>query len=81
MTAIPRAEAVLYSTAEPAYIYIVFNRFSAIFLNYYSTPLVTVAKIKVVLFICVHMYTASKRIKLEIPGCSGFKVWEICFKT
>ena len=36
---------------------------------------ITVAKIKVVLFVCVHMYTASKQIKLEIPGCSGFKVW------
>ena len=24
--------------------------------------------------ICVHMYTASKRVKLEIPSCSGFKV-------
>ena len=28
----------------------------------------TVAKIKVVLFVCVHMYTASKRIELESPG-------------
>ena len=23
----------------------------------------------------VIMYTASKQIKLESPGCSGFKVW------
>jgi hypothetical protein len=23
---------------------------------------------------CVHMYTTSKRIKLESPGCSGFEV-------
>ena len=29
---------------------------------------ITVAKIKVVLFVCVHMYTASKQIELESPG-------------
>ena len=28
---------------------------------------ITVAKIKVVLFVCVHMYTASKRIEIESP--------------
>ena len=40
---------------------------------------ITVAKIKVVLFICVHMYTASKRIELESPGWSGFEASQFWF--
>ena len=30
---------------------------------------------------CVHMYTTSKRIELESPGCSGFEANLQNFKT
>ena len=30
---------------------------------------------------CVHMYTTSKRIELESPGCSGFEANLRSFKT